>query len=158
MLFPEDPKRRPDLWDAVATQLAEHAMCFIIKEGVGNPLAEAKGLLPDEAKLVLARLQGAEVCRISANRGLAISPHFAGRREGDLVMVTDLLTYPSEGASTVDSGKLERDLETAVINLLFAVGGANTVLVPLSLEPWAMQDAEITLTRDGLMFSKRNLG
>lgn len=158
MLLPEDPKRRPGLWDAVATQLAEHAMCSIIKEGVGNPLAEAKRLLPGEAELVLARLQGAEVCRISANRGSAISPHFAGKREGDLVMVTELLTYPSEGASTVDSETLQRDLETAVVNLLFAEGGASTVLVPLSLAPWAMRDAEIGLTREGLMFSKRNLG
>ena len=156
MLLPENPEKRPGLWDAVATQLAETAMCFIIKDGVGIPLAEAKGPNRDEAELVLARLRGAQICRISANRGSAISPHFAGKREDDTVLVTELLTSPSEAALTVDNEKLKRDLETAVINLLFTESGVNTVLVPLPIAPWTMRDAEISLVQEGLMFSKRS--
>lgn len=156
MLLPENPEKRSGLWDAVATQLAETAMCILIKDGVGNPLAEAKGPNRDEAELVLARLRGAEICRISANRGSAISPHFAGKREDDTVLVTEFLTSPSEAALTVDKEKLKRDLETAVINLLFTEGGVNTVLVPLPMAPWAMRDAEISLVQEGLMFSKRS--
>ncbi|CUI02839.1 hypothetical protein BN2497_11609 [Janthinobacterium sp. CG23_2] len=57
---------------------------------------------------------------------------------------------------TVDNEKLKRDLETAVINLLFTESGVNTVLVPLPIAPWAMQDAEISLVQEGLMFSKRS--
>lgn len=155
MLLPEDPKKRPDLWSSLATQLAQEAMCFVIKEGVGNPLAEAKELDTDMAELTLSRLRASQVCRVSANRGRAVSPHFAGKHQGDAVALTELLSCPAEGTLTVDSEKLKRDLETAVINLFFADGCASTVLVPLHLAPWAMQDAEISLTREGLMFKKR---
>jgi hypothetical protein len=156
MLLPENPEKKLGLWDAVTTQLAETAMCFIIKDGIGNPLAEAKGPNRDEAELVLARLRGAQICRISANRSSAFSPHFAGKREGNTVLVTELLTSPSEAALTVDNEKLKRDLETAVINLLFTESGVNTVLVPLPIAPWAMRDAEISLVQEALMFSKRS--
>lgn len=155
MLLPENPEKRPGLWDSVATQLAQEAMCFIIKDGVGNPLAEAKDASRDMAELALSRLRASQICRISANRGRAVSPHFAGKREGDTVLLTELLSYPSEGALTVDNEKLKRDLETAVINLFFTDGGVSTVLVPLHLAPWAMQDAEISLTQEGLVFRKK---
>lgn len=156
MLLPENPEKRPDLWGSVATQLAQETMCSIIKDGVGNPLAEAKEPNRDMAELALSRLQAAQICRISANRGRAVSPHFAGKRGGDTVLLTELLTYPSEGASTVDNEKLKRDLETAVINLFFSEGNVSVVLVPLHLAPWTMQDAEINLTQEGLMFRKKS--
>jgi len=156
MLLPENPEKRPGLWVAIATQLIETAMCFIIKDGIGAPFAEAKEPNRDEAMLALARLRRAQICRISANRGSAISPHLAGNREGDTVLVTEFLTSPSDAALTVDNEKLKRDLETAVINLLFTEEGVNTVLVPLSIAPWAMRDVEISLIKEGLMFSKRN--
>lgn len=156
MLLPENPEKRPKLWDAVATQLAETAMCFIIKDGVGNPLAESKRLNREETELGLSRLRDAQICRITANRGSAVSPHFAGKREGDTVLVTELLTSPSQAALTVDNEKLRRDLETAVINLLFTESGVDTVLVPLPIKPWAMQDAEISLVQEQLIFTKRS--
>jgi hypothetical protein len=155
MLLPENPEKRPGLWDAVATQLAETAMCFVIKEGVGNPLAEAKESNAGSAADALARLRAAPICRISANRGNPISPHFAGKYKGDTVLVTEFLAYPSEGALTVHNEKLKRDLETAVINLFFAEGGVSTVLVPLHIAPWVMRDAEINLTQEGLEFRKK---
>jgi hypothetical protein len=155
MLLPENPERKPSLWDSVEKQLAQEAMCFIVKEGVGNPLAEANEPSKDVAELTLSRLRESQICRVSANHGRAVSPHFAGRREGDTVLLTEFLSYPSEDALTVDNGKLKRDLETAVINLFFTGGGISTVLVPLQLAPWATQEAEISLTREGLAFRKK---
>lgn len=155
MLLPENPEKRPNLWDSVATQLAQEAMCFIIKEGVGSPLAEAKEPNKDMAELALSRLRASQICRISANRGRAVSPHFAGKRENDTVLLTELLSYPSDGALTVDNEKLKRDLETAVINLFFTDDGVSVVLVPLQLAPWSMQGAEISLRREGLVFRKK---
>lgn len=156
MLLPENPEQRPGLWDAVANQLLESAMCFLIQEGNGDPFAEAKEPGRHQAELTVARLRAAQICRISANRGCAISPHFAGEREGDTVLVTELLTSPSDGTLTVDNEKIKRDLETAVINLLFTEDDLNAVLIPLSIAPWAMRDAEISLVQKGLMFSKRS--
>jgi hypothetical protein len=155
MLLPENPEKRAGLWDSLATQLAHDAMCFVIEDGVGNPFAEAKKPTSDVVELVLSKLRAAQICRISANRGKAISPHFAGTREDDTVSLTELLTYPSEGAVTVGGEKLKHDLETVVINLLFADGGLSTVLVPLQLTPWAMRDAEISLGQKGLLFRKK---
>ena len=155
MLLPENPEKRQVLWDAVARQLAGTAMCFVIEDGAGDPFAQATRLNQDEAELVLTRLRRAHICRVSANRGNAISPHFAGRREDDTVLVTDLLSSPSAAELTVRKEKLKCDLETAVINLFFTESGVNTVFVPLPLEPWAMQDTEITLVEEGLIFRKR---
>jgi hypothetical protein len=155
MLLPENPEKRPGLWDAVARQLAEAEMCILIKEGVGNPLAEAKEPNGSKVELALARLRAAPICRISANRGSPVSPHFAGQREGDTVLITEFITYPFEGALRVRNEKLKRDLETAVINLFFAEGGVSTVQVPLHIAPWVMRDAEISLAQDRLVFRKR---
>jgi hypothetical protein len=155
MLFPENPEKRPSLWDSITTQLAKEAMCFLIQEGIGNPLAEAKEPARNVADLVLSRLRSAQICRISASGGRAVAPHFACKREGDTALVTELMTYPSEGGATVDNDKLKRDLETAAVNLLFAEGGVSTVIVPLHLVPWTMRDAEINLTAEGLVFRKK---
>jgi hypothetical protein len=100
-------------------------------------------------------LRALPICRISANRGKAVSPHFAGSYEKNAVTLAEFLTTPSEGAITVDDEKLKRDLETAVINLFFAHEGISTVFVPLSLAPWEMPDAEVALLPDGLAFRKR---
>lgn len=156
MLVPEDPAKRPALWAAVASQLTQAPICFSIKDGIADPLAEAMVQGRNEAELVLARLRRAQISRISANRGVAISPHFAGKREGDTVFITEFLTSPSDGALTVSNKKLERDLETAVINLLFTEEGVGTVFMPLSITPWVMQDAKVCATKEGLLFSKQN--
>jgi hypothetical protein len=155
MLFPENPENQPSLWDGLASQLAETSICYLIEDGIGNPLAEAKGPDGRWAECTLARLRAAQICRISANHGNPIAPHFAGIREGDNVFVTEFLTYPSDRTLTVDSEKLKRDLEAAVINLLFAKGGASSVNVPLHIAPWSMQDAEISQVQEGLLFRKK---
>ncbi len=155
MLLPENPEKRLGLWESLTTQLAQDAMCFIVEEGLGNPLAEAKEPSRTLADLVVSRLRVAPICRISANRGKTVAPHFAGQQKGDTVQLIEFLTYSSEGAVTVDNEKLKRDLETAVINLLFAEGGVSTVQVPLCLPPWDMRDAEISLVPEGMVFKKR---
>jgi hypothetical protein len=155
MLLPENPEKRPSLWDGVAAQLAHESMCFIIEDGVGDTLAEARGPGSEVADLALPRLRALPICRISANRGKAVSPHFAGSYEKNAVTLAEFLTTPSEGAITVDDEKLKRDLETAVINLFFAHEGISTVFVPLSLAPWEMPDAEVALLPDGLAFRKK---
>jgi len=154
MLLPENPEKRPGLWDAVASQLAREATCFIINDGVGDPFVEAREPNSDMAVLALSRLQAAQICRISAQRGTAISPHFAGKHEGATVSLTEFWTTPSEGGETVDSEKLKRELETAVINLFFAGDGVSTVFVPLSIASWSMRDADVHVVQEGLVFRK----
>jgi hypothetical protein len=155
MLLPEDPVKRPSLWDALATQLATRAMCFVVKNGVGDPLANADEPSREVTELTLSKLRASQVCRISANRGAAISPHFAGERDNGKILITELLAQPSEGALTVSDEKLRRDLETVVINLFFADSDVRTVLVPLRLAPWNMRDADISLKEEGLEFRKK---
>jgi len=155
VLFPENPVKRPALWERISAQLAKEAMCFLINEGSGNPLAEA--LEPNEnlAQRTLARLKASEVCRISAARGQAISPHFAGIREGDAVRITEFLSSPSQGMKIVEQDMLRRDLEIAVINLLFTGGETNTIHIPLNMAPWIMRDANISMESGGLVFTKK---
>ncbi|WP_206996707.1 hypothetical protein [Trinickia mobilis] len=155
MLFLENPERRPSLWDSLTTQLTEQAMCIVIWDGLGNPLAQARILDSESAANAIAKLRASQVCRIGANRDQAISPHFAGRREDDTVTITELLTYPSEGSVTLGENKMKADLEAAVINLFFAEDGVKTVCVPIHLAPWTMDDAEIDLTQEGLVFKKK---
>ena len=155
MIFPENPEKRPSLWDSVAMQLAQKPMCLVIAEGVGNPTVEAVMLGRDLVELTMARLRKTHICRIGANRGMAVSPHFAGTREGQTVSLTEFLSQPSEGTLMVKSEALKRDLETAVINLLFADSEVNMVFVPLCLALWTMKDAEVISTPTGLVFKKR---
>jgi hypothetical protein len=154
MLLPEDPNRKPSLWDSVAMQLTQEAMCFIIEEGFGNPFVEAKPLTKNIAESALSRLRMSKICRISGNRGRAISPHFSGDRKDNTILLTEFLSYPSEGTLTVNDEKLKRDLEIAVINLFFTDHAINTILVPLNIAPWVMSDIKICLTEKGLVFKK----
>ena len=155
MLFPENPEKRPTLWDAIAKQLRQEAMCFVITEGDGNPLAEARNPSSDLAQQAMARLQQSQLCRISANRGTAVSPHFAGRREGVSVFITEFLSSPAIGLRVIQPDQLQQDLEAAVVNLLFAESGVSTVTIPLHLTPWTMRDAEVHSTPDGHVFTKK---
>jgi hypothetical protein len=156
MLLPENPEKRLELWASLSNQLAQDAMCFIIEAGIGNPLAATKALGKSMAELTVSRLRAAQICRISANRGNAVSPHFAGRREGDTVLITDFITHSSADMPTANIEKLRNDLETAVVNLFFAERGINIVKVPLSLMPWVMRDAKISSLSEGLIFQKIN--
>ncbi|WP_139208551.1 hypothetical protein [Achromobacter sp. NFACC18-2] len=155
MLFPENPEKCPTLWDAIAKQLRQEAMCFVITEGYGNPRAEAQRPTDDLAQQVITRLQQSQLCRISASRGAAVSPHFAGMRDGASVFITDFLSAPFVGMQVIQPDQLQRNLEVAVVNLLFAESGVSRVVIPLHLTPWAMRDAKVHPTAGGLVFTKR---
>ena len=153
MLFPENPEKRPQLWSELKAQLAEQPVCLVVGNGTGNLTAKASLMSEKMASALLSRLQSAQVCRISANRGCAISPHFAGRVTGDVILITELVLLPSSEGG-VSPGFLARELETVVISLFCTEKTLSQVHVPLSLNPWKMSDAEITQASDGLHFKK----
>jgi hypothetical protein len=157
MLFPENPEERRRLWDSVAAQLAQEALCPIIKNGIGDPAAQASPPDKASAEAAMRRLRTAQACRISARHGKAVSPHFAGMREDSGFILTELLSYPSMGASMVTEKDLRHILETAVVNLMLTEHAAREVFVPLCIAPWQMQDTEISLTPKGLAFRKYEL-
>ncbi|WP_386071321.1 hypothetical protein ACFJIW_12000 [Tahibacter sp. UC22_41] len=153
MLFPENPARKPQLWTELKAQLAEHPVCLLVANGTGNPTAKASLMSEQTASALLSRLQNAHVCRISANRGCAISPHFAGQVAGDVLLITELVLLPSSDRE-VSPNFLTRELETAAINLFCTEKYLSEVRAPLSLASWKMSDAEITQESDGLHFKK----
>jgi hypothetical protein len=155
MLFPENPEKRPELWESMEKQLAHEAMCYVVIDGIGYPDASATLGINVSAENLVQRMKSAMICRISASHGKPIAPHFAANLEGATASITEFVTYPSEGTQTVNVGQLRHDLEAAVINLLFGSGEINRVFVPLDINPWDMRDAEVHSTSEGLMFNKR---
>jgi hypothetical protein len=153
MLFPEDPKKRPALWESMKEQLAHDSMCYVVLDGIGYSNASAS--LDINTEKMIQQMKSAMICRISARHGKAIAPHFAANLNDSTASITVFITYPSEGSQVVAIEQLRRDLETAVINLLFCGGEVNAVFVPLDISPWDMSDAEVHSTQEGLMFSKR---
>lgn len=154
MLFPEDPVKRPSLWQSVTTQLGHEKFCFLVDEGVGNPMAEARTPTAELVDKTIERLRAAAVCRIGASRGVAVSPHFAGQLDGSSIRLTEFMALAPEGSLHVNPSQMQRDLETAVINLLYMGEGIKSVAVPLQVPPWSMKDARIESTADGLIFHK----
>lgn len=112
MLFPENPEKCPTLWDAIAKQLRQEAMCFVITEGYGNPRAEAQRPTDDLAQQVITRLQQSQLCRISASRGAAVSPHYAGMRDGASVFITDFLSSSYLGVQVIQPEQIAARLES----------------------------------------------
>jgi hypothetical protein len=155
MLFPENPEKQPELWQSVTEQLGREKMCYVVLNGMGYPDANATVHPNVSAEKVIQRMKNAKICRISATRRKAIAPHFAADLDGETASIIEFVTYPSEGMQTVNVEQLRRDLETAVINLLFGSRGVNTVFVPIVITAWNMKDVEVKSTIDGLMFSKR---
>ncbi|MDY7804520.1 hypothetical protein U0E23_18930 [Burkholderia stagnalis] len=155
MLFPENPEKRPILWDALAKQLVQTEVCFVIERGSGDPFVDARLPNDDVAREAMGRLRRSQICRISADRGIAVSPHFSGIINGNSIFVTEMICVPEVGESTIRLDRLRHDIEVVVLNLLFARGGANRVTVPLHLDPWSMKDADVVSTDQGLVFEKK---
>jgi hypothetical protein len=154
MLFLENPENKPALWNALLAQLEKEKMCFLIADGVVDANAKALNLDQSTAKTFIDKIKKSEICRISSNRGQAISPHIAGFRKGNSVVITELITYPSDNLPTKNSRELQNDLESIVINLFYAGGNTESVLIPSNLEPWVMKDVEVQSTEEGLVFKK----
>lgn len=154
MLLPDDPAKRPQLWSSLKVQLAEQAVCLVVGNGKGNATAKASLISEQVASALLSRLRSAHVCRISANRGYAISPHFAGQVARDVILITEFVLLPSPDG-VISPELLARELETAVINLFCTEKGVSEIHVPLHLSPWQMSDAEVTQEADGLHFKRK---
>lgn len=154
MLLPDDPAKRPQLWSCLATQLAERPVCLVVSDGEGNLAAQASLMSEQTASALLSRLRSAQVCRISANRGHAISPHFAGQAVRDAILITEFVLLPSSNGA-ISPELLIRELETAVINLFCTEKSVSEVRVPLRLSPWQMSDADVVHGTDGLSFVKK---
>lgn len=154
MLFPENPEKRPELWESAIEQLNHEEMCYLIVDGAGYPDASAT-VDSKLAEKVIQRMRQSNISRISAARGKAISPHFAANLQDTTATITELVSYPSEGLRFVRTERLRQDVETAVINLMFGGERVDAVFVPLELEPWEMKDAEIQSAEKGVLFRKR---
>lgn len=155
MLFPENPENRPALWDSVASQLAQEQVCIVIESGAAHLDSKAALLDHDMASSLVNRLRKSPVCRISASRGKAISPHFAGRLEGANFYLTELITLPMTNSATLDINQLRNDLETTAINILYSCDGAARVFIPLSIDPWLTKDMEVRPNENGLVFERK---
>jgi len=154
MLLPDDPAKRPQLWSCLATQLAEQPVCLAVGNGEGNLPAQASLMSEQTASALLNRLRSAQVCRISANRGRAISPHFAGHTVRNAILITEFIFLPSSSGA-ISPELLIRELETAVINLFCTEKIVSEVRVPLRLSPWQMSDVDVVRGTDGLFFVKK---
>ena len=154
MLFPEDPKQRPQLWDALANQLASQGIVAIVSGGKGNLSAPSKNLSPIEVEALMSRMKGAPLSRISASRGSAIAPHFGGDVQDRSVAITDFITTPSEGSIGVELVKLQNDLEAAALNLLYGNDAFDSVRVPVRISSWSTKDLSIGDLVDGIEFRR----
>lgn len=155
MLFPENPEKRPELWDSIRLQINRESMCYLVSAGKEN----ANGIATVVSELfqdnILRRMKRSQICRISASRGVAIAPHFAASLDGSMASVTELIALPCDGIQTVTAERLRRYLEIAVINLLYVGGNVSEVFVPISIPPWKMADADIQSLPTGVVFRKK---
>ena len=154
MLFPQDPKKRPALWESLVAQLAREAMCCLIAHGRQCVDSTAKVLNQHALDEIAQRFRAAPICRVSSSRGAAISPHFAAALNGDCATIVELIAAPKVGALAVDDAQLRNDVETAVINLLYGTENIRSVVVPLQLMSWSMTDAGVQNVAAGLLFTK----
>lgn len=150
MLFPENPAKRPALWSAVATQLARDEMCYVISNGVDKMQARAIRASATEVETCLQRMRTADACRLSASRAGPVAPHFAVMQSITEARLTELITYPSAGESTVSINQLRRDLETVLINLFYEHPDLQEVLIPLHIAGWDFAEATMSSTDKGL--------
>jgi hypothetical protein len=156
MLFLENPENRPTLWNALSNQLTQEKMCFLIADGVINSNEKAIDIDQNAAQVFIDKLKKLAICRISFNRGNAVSPHIAGTCENNMAIVTELVTCPSDNSETKNIDQLQNDLESVAINLFYAGGNIDSIFIPSNLEPWEMKDAEIRSAKGGLLFKKKN--
>ncbi|NRR28663.1 hypothetical protein HSX11_00385 [Oxalobacteraceae bacterium] len=157
MLFPEDPEKRPELWHSFRAQLGHDPMCLLIANGKASPDAPATRVNTDEQAEILRRMQAAKICRISANHGNAISPHFAATLIGHQARVCELMALPNDGRLAIEPAELKEILETAILNLLYAQEGVSEILIPLQIPVWEMADADIHALPTGLLFRKKGV-
>jgi hypothetical protein len=156
VLFPADPSLQPALWDSLTAQLARADLSFIISKGVGNLGAAATRLGQSDATEVLRRMREADVCAISANRGNAITPHFAGRCTDGHVVLTEFMAIPRNGSGILDIETAQDQLARAVLYLFMAPQTQfRTVGIPLPLQPWSIDGASARQSSDGLTFTNR---
>jgi hypothetical protein len=154
MLFPEDPKQRPQLWDALANQLANQGIVAVVSGGKGDLSAPSKNLSADEIEALMSRMKGAPISRISASRGSAIAPHFGGSVQNRSIAITDFITTPSEGSLGVELVQLQNDLEAAALNLLYGTDAFDSVRVPVRISSWSTKDLSIGNVAEGIEFRK----
>lgn len=154
MLFPEDPKQRPQLWDALTNQLANCGIVTVVSGGKGDLSAQSKCLSPDEVETLMSRMKNARISRISASRGNAIAPHFGGNVQDRSVSITDFITTPSEGSLGVELVQLRNDLETAALSLLYGTDAFDSVRVPVRISSWNTKDLSIGNFAEGIEFRK----
>lgn len=154
MLLPEDPKRRPELWDGLREQLAHERLCYVITEGVGNTNAEASIVDTRFADSLLRRMHLSKISRVSANHGKPISPHFAAEISDSLASITEFVTHPSDGALLVEPRRLRRELEIAVVAILFSDVETMSAYAPLNLQAWEMKDVRVEPRANGLIFTR----
>ena len=154
MLFPEDPKLRPQLLDALATQLRSERLVSVVEKSKGDAFARSALLDAKEVDELLFRMESAAVSRISASRGGAFAPHFLGELSDRVVTITDFLTLPSPNSALVEPEKLQGDLEIAALNLLFTRDGVDVVRVPIGLPVWENKDMTIQARPGWVEFHK----
>lgn len=154
MLFPEDPSRRTQLWEALQIQLARDEVSLIVDRGVGNPVAAVRKLANIESKELIERMQKAAICRISANHGNAIGPHFSGAIDDKCITITDFIAAPSKLPPRKMLDQIQRDFESAALNLLYGPNPFEAVQVPIKLSTWYSEDLEISKISGGLAFTK----
>lgn len=155
MLFPEDPKKRPALWASLQERLVSDRYCFVVERCVGNPFAEAVALSRGEVAASLVRFQSADICRISASRGIAVAPHFALRLQTrELAELCELIVFPEEGCAVTSMERLRRDLETMTTSVFYDHPEVREVVVPLAVEAWSMPDVKITRIAQGLRIAR----
>lgn len=155
MLFPEDPKKRPALWGSLAERLSADRYCYVVEQCVGNPAAEAVVRSADEVAATLARLRAANICRISASRGIAAAPHFGLQMVSpEQATLCEMVTFPSDGSAVALTERLRRDLETMAVSVLYDYPDIRELVVPVNIEPWQMADAKVIRTEQGLQITR----
>jgi hypothetical protein len=156
MLFPEDPNKRPALWASVREKLASGPYCYAVENGTGKRDCAPTVKSAEEAAEFVDRLRAADICRISASHGTAVGPHFALRwaADTDEARLVEFVALPGSDSIAADEW-LKRQLETMVVSVMYEFPPIRRILIPISIEPWAMPDVDIRPTRTGLEIAKR---
>lgn len=155
MLFPENPKNRPSLWESLAEHLSSDGYCHVVAGCIGRPNDEAATRSADEIAAIVKSLREADICRLSASHGIVAAPHFGLQMMGTAAArLCELITFSSAGTTTASDERLQKDLETMIVSVFYDYPNIRELIVPIKLKPWKVIDAEVVEVEQGLRITR----
>lgn len=153
MLIPRNPHEFPLLWDAIQVQLTQGEMLVLIENS--RPITPAKILTPSPAIATqwAESFKKKDFVRFTQNRGMSISPHFAGDINQDHLSITDLIISPIDGGWE-DTESIHNIIEIVVTSVIYSKFGPSKIFIPCPVSAWQNEWMKMDRLENGLMFTK----